>query len=160
MKTVLALLLLTGGAPALAQTPPPPAQDASTRGGGAAMLMRADANGDGAITRDEMIAAADQRFDRRDANRDGTITPDERPMLERGDGAPPPGSDTRRMPEGPRGEPITREQSRARALRMFDRADDNRDGRVTADELTMLRARAIGGIRPYRPASPSAPPRN
>lgn len=45
------------------------------RGGGmgAGMLMRADANGDGKITREEMRAQADQRFDRLDANKDGVI---------------------------------------------------------------------------------------
>jgi len=36
-------------------------------------LMRLDANKDGAITRDEAIAAATARFDRLDANHDGAI---------------------------------------------------------------------------------------
>jgi hypothetical protein len=42
------------------------------RGPGAAM-MRADANGDGVVTRAEALAEAGVRFDRIDANRDGKI---------------------------------------------------------------------------------------
>ena len=45
------------------------------RGGG--MMMRADSNGDGVITRDEHLAQAAERFDRMDANRDGKLTADE-----------------------------------------------------------------------------------
>ncbi|MDB5695176.1 MAG: hypothetical protein JWN21_719 [Sphingomonas bacterium] len=42
------------------------------RGGG--MMMRADSNGDGVITRDEHLAQATERFDRMDADRDGKLT--------------------------------------------------------------------------------------
>ncbi|WP_199743096.1 hypothetical protein [Sphingomonas ginsenosidivorax] len=48
------------------------AQDGPPRGPGAAM-MRADANGDGIVTRAEALAEAGVRFDRMDANRDGKI---------------------------------------------------------------------------------------
>jgi Ca2+-binding EF-hand superfamily protein len=54
------------------------------RGGGkpagmqGAMMMRADRNGDGKITLDEMRTASLARFDRMDANKDGTVTPEER----------------------------------------------------------------------------------
>ena len=48
------------------------AQDGPPRGPGAAM-MRADANGDGIVTRAEALAETGVRFDRMDANRDGKI---------------------------------------------------------------------------------------
>ena len=43
------------------------------------MMMRmADANKDGAVSRQEFVAGALTRFDQADANRDGTLTPEER----------------------------------------------------------------------------------
>ncbi|WP_197489889.1 EF-hand domain-containing protein [Erythrobacter neustonensis] len=41
-------------------------------------LARVDANGDGAVTRDEFAARALLRFDRMDADKNGTVTPEER----------------------------------------------------------------------------------
>lgn len=90
--TTLALSLLA--APVLAQDAPPPPGGPGPRGGG--MMMRADTNGDGVITRDEALAQAAQRFDRMDLNHDGKLTRDEleqvgRRMREmRGDMPPPP----------------------------------------------------------------------
>ena len=47
--------------------------------GGAGMMLRmADANNDGAVTRDEAMAAALTHFDRMDANKDGQVTKAER----------------------------------------------------------------------------------
>jgi len=45
---------------------------------GGRMMVRADANGDGRITLQEMQAHALARFDRIDTNSDGTVTADER----------------------------------------------------------------------------------
>lgn len=58
--------LVTGGGIAIAQdmAPPPP---------GARAMARADANGDGVITRQEVIDEAAQRFDRMDLNHDGKL---------------------------------------------------------------------------------------
>ena len=48
-------------------------------GGGPGMMLRmADANNDGAVTRDEALAAALKRFDKMDANKDGQVTKAER----------------------------------------------------------------------------------
>ena len=55
---------------AVAQTPPPPPPPPA---GGPAMMMRADINGDGVITREEYQEQANQRFDRMDVNRDGKL---------------------------------------------------------------------------------------
>jgi hypothetical protein len=75
MRNVILTLALAGAAtPLLAQTPPAPLPGGPMRGG---MLMRADANNDGVVTREEMIAAANAQFDRLDADRDGKVTRDE-----------------------------------------------------------------------------------
>ena len=48
-------------------------------GGGAGMMLKmADANNDGAVTRDEAMAAALKHFDAMDANKDGQVTKAER----------------------------------------------------------------------------------
>lgn len=71
------------------------AQDMRQRGPGAAM-MRADANGDGIVTRAEALAEAGARFDRMDANHDGKIDQAELAAMaemrrgRRGDAAPAP----------------------------------------------------------------------
>jgi hypothetical protein len=73
MKTALILALAAAATAAVAQEAP--LQDFGRGGGGA--MMRADANGDGVITREEHLAHANQRFDRLDLNRDGKLTRDE-----------------------------------------------------------------------------------
>lgn len=45
---------------------------------GYVMLRMADTNKDGAVTRDEFVAAALAHFDKADANHDGKVTPEER----------------------------------------------------------------------------------
>jgi Ca2+-binding EF-hand superfamily protein len=144
------------------------------------MLMRADANGDGIVTREEVMARADARFDRMDANHDGVISPDERPMRRwmRGrsggdmpppprprpaaaDGAAPPPPPP---PSGPggrdRGKPVTRQMERARVAAEFDRADRNHDGRIDQSEIAALRDMQAGprGPRGDMPPPPPAPP--
>jgi hypothetical protein len=47
-------------------------------GMGMKMIGMADANHDGAVTRDEFLAGAGQHFDMMDANHDGSLTKDER----------------------------------------------------------------------------------
>ena len=57
-------------------------------GGGAGMMLRmADANNDGAVTRDEAMAAALKHFDAMDANKDGQVTKAERPAAMQAMGA-------------------------------------------------------------------------
>lgn len=91
----LAAIALAGGllpnAFALAQDGPPP----PGRGGPGAAMMRADSDGDGAVTRAEALAEAGRRFDRLDLNRDGRLTADElravpHPGRRGMDGGPPP----------------------------------------------------------------------
>lgn len=168
-------LIVGAGVPALAQTASPaatrsvaPPPGGPMRAGG---LMRADANRDGVVTREEAIADADRRFAEIDSDRDGTISRDERRAARaarRGpppvgtDGAAPPPPDANDAPpprpgarrvDRPRRmmQPQTREEARARALRMFDRADTNGDGRVDRQEIEamrlLMRARMSDGAR-------------
>jgi hypothetical protein len=154
-KTILALMLAGGAFPALAQTPPPLPRGGPMRGG--AMIMRADANRDGIITRAEAMAQADAAFDRVDGDRDGAITPGERREDRRAmrailrdrahvDANAPPAARERR-----RG--MTREAMRAHVAVMFDRADANRDGRVDQAEINRL-----GDMRRHRRGDMPPPP--
>lgn len=73
-------------------------------GGGPGMMLKmADTNNDGAVTRDEAMAAAFKHFDAMDANKDGQVTKAERQAAMQAMGArmkahgdmlpPPPGDD-------------------------------------------------------------------
>lgn len=131
-----------------------PMPDRPHRGGG---LLRADANGDGIVTRDEVIADADRRFAAIDTDHDGKLSREEMRAARDargGDGAVaggqmPPTSSARPDRRGPDRPSLTREAFRERALRMFDRADTNHDGRVDAQEREaarlMMRARMANG---------------
>ena len=188
----LGALALAGSSPALAQDPAvtlsapradtPPPRDP---------LAAADTDQDGVVTREEAAAAADRRFAAMDSNGDGTIDRDERraarphrpgprgdmspsrnaaPSPLPGDAPPPPGPERdrdgrddaahRHHPREPR--EITRAQFRERALRMFDRADANHDGRVDQQERAamqlLMRARRIGPDGDLRDERRGPPP--
>ena len=93
MKSFIVALAALAVAPAFAQDAPP----APPRGEG--MMMRADTDGDGVITRAEALAQAGQRFDRMDLNHDGRLTRDELQQIGqrmrgmRGGDMPPPPAD-------------------------------------------------------------------
>lgn len=128
-KLMLAAAMLTA-LPALAQA----------QGGGRGM-MRADANGDGMISRAEAKAQSDSRFATMDANHDGVLTGDEL--------------------TGPRGNAAgdgttTRADYDARAEKRFARMDANGDGMLTADELRAVMERMRAGRTD--PADAVAPP--
>lgn len=126
------------------------------RGGG---MQRADANGDGKISRAEYQAQVDSRFARMDANGDGSLDSDEMPM--RGmarrsmapDG-PPPGAKNTSL-TAPTG-PISRDQFRSLSVSRFDRIDTNHDGSIDADEMAAARPFRGGGDR----SAPPPPPAN
>jgi Ca2+-binding EF-hand superfamily protein len=90
--------------------------------GPAAMLARADGNGDGTLSRDELIAAAtaraagqiDQMLARADGNGDGMLDPDE----------------IAAMQEGRRAD---------RMARIFDRLDADDDGSLSPEEWEQAR---------------------
>ncbi len=125
-------------------------QDAPQRGRGG-MLMRADTNGDGVITRQEFMAASDARFARMDANKDGKLTADER-QGRRGGRM---GATADANGDGV----VTLDEQRAQAARTFDRLDRNKDGKIDASEIAAMRDAAgkMGGRRGAHgsPAGPS-----
>lgn len=180
------------------------------RGG---MMMMADANRDGTITKAELTAALEARFARLDANKDGKLTREDREILRQQrlderfaamdtdkngqiskaefaaahqgrDG----GHDRMGKPDGPegrgwghrgpghgmmRGDPdgpggpgrdgagkdgdITKAEFMARPLAMFDKADANHDGKVTADEMKAAREAFRDGWKDRKGPPPPSP---
>lgn len=132
--TLAAAITFGGGAAAFAQDAPPQPQ----RGGG--MLMRADTNNDGILTRAEMITSVEARFAKRDTNKDGKIGADER----RGKGMR--GERRGRGGEGRANRldtnndgAISKAEQVAQATRMFDYIDRNGDGKIDKAERDALR---------------------
>jgi Ca2+-binding EF-hand superfamily protein len=82
-----------------------------------AIVRRLDTAGNGFVTKDEFLAAAQNRFARMDANADGKLTPDEMTA-----------------PRGAHGNTSARTGG-AIAQKRFDRLDANHDGVVTKDEF-------------------------
>jgi hypothetical protein len=114
-------------------------------------FFQADANSDGAVTRQEYDAAGAARFATLDANNDGQLTREER-RAQRGE---------RRRGRGGRGGGmmgadanndgnITREEFLARPTQMFDRLDADDDGVISASERPQRRERGERGERPAR----------
>ncbi len=109
-----AVLAVAGGGVAIAQTAP--GAGPGPRAGKAGMMMMADANKDGVISRAEANAAATARFQQMDANKDGKIDQADRDAM--------------------------RAQRKAQA---FDRLDTNKDGSVSKSEFDARRAAPADG---------------
>lgn len=151
------------------------AQQATTTAASAAKPMRSDTNGDGNLTRQEMIAAAEARFARMDANKDGTVTREERRAAReemRGERGGRGGRHGMRGHggRGGFGGPMAMERldtdkdgklSRAEAAvpmqRMFDRIDTNKDGFIEKAEADAARAK-WQQMRQMRRGGPDAQP--
>ncbi|GGB32848.1 hypothetical protein GCM10011380_22870 [Sphingomonas metalli] len=140
-----------------AAAPPPPPPPMITTG------RRADADGDGVVTREEAMAA----FDRLDTNHDGRLTAEERRAgrPDRAGFAMRGGrdgedrrerwGDRRGGPDGERRGPppggpmpdreMTRADFLARAGDRFDRLDTNHDGRIDRAEIAAARAHGPDG---------------
>ncbi len=133
--------------------------------GGGDLMAQADSNGDGIVTKAELDTATavmqtefaasmnsrrDEMFKRMDTNRDGTITRVEVEAMRAGkDG----------QKNGPRPNPDTNNDSKisldewlARPDPLFERADANKDGKVTREEAAAVVRQGRGdGGRPGRP---------
>lgn len=150
-------------------------------------FAKMDPNGDGKVTKEERDALHQKRFDDRfakmDADRNGQISKAEFQAqrearqekvaewrAEKG------GPDGPRMGgrhhrggkmrggmwgvDGDKDGTITRAEFMARPLAKFDRADANKDGVVTSDEMKAARpGRGNWGKGPGAPTAPKAPPR-
>lgn len=99
----------------------------------ASVYLRADADGDGVVTRAEIEQEAIGRFARLDTNDDGTFS-------NREIAAVPGYARSSERGENRRG-PLTRDEHVARALRRFDRRDRNDDGRLSGRELARITRR-------------------
>ena len=106
---VAAVAVLAGGGVAIAQTGPDGHRGMHGAKGG--MMMMADANKDGTITRAEADAAATTHFQKMDANKDGKIDQADRDAM--------------------------RAQFKAQA---FNTLDANKDGTISKDEFAAPRA--------------------
>ena len=156
-KTLITLALTAsalGAAACSAQTTPMPSQDGAHghRGGGRmGMMMRADTDHDGVITRAEAMAEADTRFAKLDTNGDGQVAPDEKQAMRQAmqarmaaAGRTPPAGHGGGERWGQHGDAdgngvITKADAEARAMKRFDRMDANHDGRIDKTELANLR---------------------
>ncbi|MBC9031506.1 ca2+ sensor protein [Sphingomonas sp. JC676] len=118
-------------------------------------LARADANGDGIVTREEMLADVDARFAKLDANKDGKVTADERKVFAEGT-RPRMMGRTDANGDGA----VTLEEQRAQANKRFDRIDTNHDGKIDQSERDAVMQRMMsmrGGHDQAMPAPGSAP---
>ncbi|MDT8757826.1 EF-hand domain-containing protein [Sphingomonas psychrotolerans] len=131
MKKIFAAALLATTLLAGSATAAP--QDRPMRGD---MLAKADANGDGIVTKAEFLADVDARFAKHDANKDGKISKDERPGHGEGRG----GRMMHRIDTDNDGA-ISLDEQRAAAARRFDRLDANSDGKVDQAERDASRER-------------------
>jgi hypothetical protein len=114
--------------PAAERDMPPPPPHHGPRG-----FMRADANNDGIVTREEARAEAERMFAERDTNRDGRLTSDEmRPRHHARRG----GDD---RPRANANREVSQAQFERRAMRRFDRLDADKDGRVAKAEIRQHR---------------------
>lgn len=113
------------------------------RQGGLQMLLNADANGDGVVTRDEFLAARAATFARVDLNHDGVIDSSDIDKIRR---FRPQAADKAQALVGDLdlnhdGKVTTTEMKSAPAP-VFDRFDTNHDRRLDQGELAKVRAAA------------------
>lgn len=138
MRTILIFSVALAGiaTPALAQ------------GGGGDWFAAADTNGDGVVTRAEFLSHRDASFTKLDRNKDGVVSPADFPRLAKRkpealarltaamDGADSNGDGA-----------ISRSELAQSPPMMFDRADADRDGRVTKAEYDAARATMQAAIQ-------------
>lgn len=133
------LLGVAGGAIAQAQDEPGSHHGHGPdgrHGGPGAMLMEADANHDGVITRAEFDAQRTAMFARLDTDSNGQISRDEMRAgraRHHGEGAPDGAGFISRLDSNHDGR-VTREEFLARPNAEFDRLDANHDGALVAGE--------------------------
>jgi Ca2+-binding EF-hand superfamily protein len=102
----------------------------------AARLGEADADHDGAVTKDELLQYRAKQFARLDRNGDGVITAEDRPRLAAGRNGRPSLFDQFDVNKDGK---IDRAEFVDGPTPVFDKADSNGDGVLSADELKAAR---------------------
>ncbi len=171
-KLIVAALTATlmggGAALAAAATATAQTQDMPPPGPGGP-LLRADADKDGVVTRDEVLADVAARFARLDADKDGKISKEERQAMKGmrgGRGMRGPGGEGREgRGMGRRGDAngdgvISLDEQKAQALKMFAFVDRNSDGKVDQAEREQMHEvmMAMRGPGPRGHRGPPPPP--
>lgn len=135
MKTLIICAALTGAALG-AGAVPAQAQDMNA----IQAALFPDPDGDGATSKDEMMAAAEARFAKLDANGDGVI--------DSGEAASAPGGRMLARADANGDGNVTRDEMLAATATRFERMDLNHDGKVDSTErdqiMAMLRDRGAG----------------
>lgn len=131
-------------------------------------LRRADANGDGVLTRQEFDAGRDAMFARKDADNNGALSQDEmRAHREGMRGGHHGGRHHGHHERGGHGErlaaadanadgAITREEFMARPSQMFDRLDTDHNGIISQAERDAMRAQHREGAARWEHVNPDA----
>lgn len=104
------------------------------------MLERADANGDGAVTREEFTQARARMFERLDRNSDGFWTKDDTPRLAARRGRGERIAEALIALDKDGDGKVSRDEFVNTPGLMFQRADMNHDGTVDAKELAAFQA--------------------
>jgi len=120
--------------------------------GGGAMLHRADADGDGTITRDEYRSARERLFARLDRNSDGYIDDaddGQAPAMKRHRGAVRAAA-MRKALDADNDDRISRAELVDVAMSRFDRSDSDGNGVLDAKEIEASRAAAKQRMRELR----------
>ena len=141
MKTLAIIALMAGtatvGAAGLAAAQP-------HHGGMANMMERLDTNGDGQITKEEAEAAKAARFPEADTNGDGGLSMAEMQAFRAAEKARRMETMRQRMfdkADADGNGVISADEFEARGAPMFDRMDADGDGVITAEEMQAMRDR-------------------
>ena len=134
--------------------PTPPPRDENYHGGPNAMLLKYDANHDGTVTREELIAGLKAEFAALDTNHTGCLTPDQVAAINQERIAADQSAATPLQDWNQDGFVDYREFSAA-AYSLFDELDRNGDGKVTPQEFNPRRPGTQNAASPQpAPAGP------
>jgi hypothetical protein len=114
--------------------PVPPPRDENYHGGNNALLLKYDANHDGTLTRDELIAGLKAEFAALDTRHTGCLTPDQVDAINQARIAADQSTATPLQDWNQDGCVDFREFSAA-AYSLFDQLDRNGDGKITPEEF-------------------------
>jgi Ca2+-binding EF-hand superfamily protein len=108
---------------------------ALANGGHGKGLLRADRDGNGVVTRDEMRTTALERFDTMDANKDGRLTLQEIALA----GAERAAKHFAAMDKSSDGK-LDRTEAAKMPEKMFAQLDKNGDGQISREEMTLAQS--------------------